>query len=90
MAQKALMVDVAFALSQAWFILLLSLAATALLFPLVFLGSFLYDWMLDKYEKTPKVLLMLLVTFLGVATAITLVEIYLEFTLPLALKSAAP
>ena len=48
------MVDVAFIASQAWVIFLLSLAATALLFPLVFLGSFLYDSLLQKYRKTPK------------------------------------
>ena len=84
------MVELSFVLSQAWFIFLLSLAASALLFPIVFLGSFVYDMLVDRYEKTPKVLLLLFVTFLGVLVAVTLVEIYLEFTLPLALKSAAP
>ncbi len=84
------MVDVAFVASQAWFIFLLSLAATALVFPLVFLASFVYDSLLEKYKKTPKVLLMLFVTFLAVLVAVTLVEIYLEFTLPLVWKSAAP
>ena len=84
------MVELAFVASQAWFLFLLSLAATAGVFPLVFLASFFYEMLLDKYPKTPKILLMLLVTFLGVFAALTLVEIYLEFTLPLALSGPNP
>lgn len=84
------MVDLLALQTQGWFIFLFSLAVTALVFPIVFLGSFVYDLLVEKYEKTPKVLLMLLVTFLGVLVAVTLLEFYLEFTLPLALQNATP
>ncbi|MBU1197146.1 hypothetical protein KJ765_01390 [Candidatus Micrarchaeota archaeon] len=84
------MVDVSLVLSQAWFILLFSLAVTALIFPIVFLAGFAYDMLLERYKKIPKVLLMLVVTFLGVLAAVTLLEIYLEFTLPLAFGNRLP
>ncbi|MFH1107129.1 MAG: hypothetical protein V1787_04505 [Candidatus Micrarchaeota archaeon] len=78
------MADLSFYLSQAWFVFLLSLAVTALVFPLVFILSFVYDALAEKYDKTPKILLMALVTFVGVLIAVLAVEIYLEFTLPFA------
>ncbi|MEK6954481.1 MAG: hypothetical protein AABX01_05710 [Candidatus Micrarchaeota archaeon] len=79
------MADLTFMLSQGWLIFLLSVVATFLVFPLVFLMSFFYDWLANKYEKAPKVILMLIVTFVSVFIAVLLIEIYLEFTLPFAL-----
>lgn len=80
------MVTLEFALSQLWLIFLLSVVATFILFPLIFLMSFFYDHLVNKYEKAPKVILMLIATFVGIFIAILLIEIYLEFTLPFALS----
>ncbi|MFH1750323.1 MAG: hypothetical protein ABH863_01445 [Candidatus Micrarchaeota archaeon] len=82
------MVTLAFALSQLWLIFLLSVVATFLVFPLVFLMSFFYDYLVEKYEKAPKVVLMLIITFIGVFLAVLAIEVYLEFTLPYALSPA--
>ena len=69
-------------LSQAFFILLFAAFVTVLVFPLVFVTSFLYDYLTGRYEKTPKVLIMLFVTFTASVTAIALIEVYLGYTLP--------
>ena len=79
------MVELSFIFSQVWLIFLISLVTTFVIFPLIFLMPFFYDYLEKKYEKSPKVLLMLITTFIGVLIAITLIEIYLEFTLPFAL-----
>lgn len=79
------MVALSFALSQLWLIFLIALVVAFVIFPLVFVMSLLYDYLAEKYEKTPKVLIMLFVTFVAAFIAILLIEIYLEFTLPLAL-----
>ncbi|MEK6843033.1 MAG: hypothetical protein AABY04_00955 [Candidatus Micrarchaeota archaeon] len=79
------MVELSFIFSQVWLIFLISLVTTFVIFPLIFLMTFFYDYLEKKYEKSPKVLLMLITTFIGVLIAITLIEIYLEFTLPFAL-----
>ena len=50
--------------------------------------AFLYEWLQNKYEKTPKIVLMALVTFLAVLIAMTLVEIYLEYELPAVISTA--
>jgi len=51
------------------------------IFPLVFLLSFVYDAMCGKWEKTPRILLMLLCTFLGVLAAALMVYFYLGASL---------
>lgn len=76
------MVDISALLPHVWFILLLSLIASLLVFPLVIIGSFLYDYLVKRHEKTPKVLIMLVVTFVMVAIVITLLEVYFGYTLP--------
>ncbi len=82
------MADLAFYLTQLWFVFLLSVAVTAVIFPLVFLMGFAYDGLADRYEKVPKILLMLLCTFFGVFLALLAVELYLEFSLPALLSPA--
>lgn len=82
------MVEVSTLVTHAWFALLLSLVATLAIFPLVFLMAFLYDFLEKKYEKAPKVLLMLITTFVGTAIAVLLIEAYLSYTLPEVLSSA--
>ena len=74
--------DITFWLSQLWFLFLLSAVATMLIFPIVFLTTFVYDALIEKYKKTPKILIMLVCTLLAVFVVLFLVEIYLEFTLP--------
>jgi len=68
---------------------LLSLAASIVIFPLVFIMSFFYDWLCDKYEKTPKILLMLLSTVIGVLAAAIIIYLYVGFTLQQILAAAA-
>ncbi len=68
---------------------LISLATAVVLFPLVFLMSFFYDWLSEKYEKTPKILLMFLTTAIGVLAAAILLYLYVGFTLQQILASAA-
>ena len=80
--ETTLMADLAFYATQVWFVFLLSVGVTAVIFPLVFLLSFAYDSLAQKYEKLNKVLLMLACTFVGVFVALLAIELYLEFTLP--------
>ncbi|NYZ77912.1 hypothetical protein H0N96_00740 [Candidatus Micrarchaeota archaeon] len=68
---------------------LISLATAVVIFPLVFIMSFFYDWLSEKYEKTPKILLMLLTTVIGVLAAAIVIYLYLGFTLQEILASAA-
>lgn len=68
---------------------LLSLAAAIVIFPLVFIMSFFYDWLSEKYEKTPKILLMLLSTVIGALAAAIIIYLYVGFTLQQILAAAA-
>ncbi len=76
------MVDISALIPHVWFILLLSLIVSLLAFPLVIIGSFLYDYLVKRHEKTPKVLIMLVVTFLITVILVTLLEVYFGYTLP--------
>lgn len=69
-------------LTQAWFVLILSIAATILVFPLVFFMSFIHSLLKKRFKNTPEILLMLFTTFVGVLVAVVLIEIYLDYTLP--------
>ena len=76
------MVDISALVPHVWFILLLSLIGALLVFPLVIIGSFLYDYLVKRHEKTAKILLMLVVTFIMTVIVVTLLEIYFGYTLP--------
>lgn len=76
------MAELAFYATQLWFVFLLSVGVTALIFPLVFVMSFVYDYIAERHDKANKILLMLLCTFVGVFLAVLAIEVYLEFTLP--------
>ena len=60
--------------------LLFTIAVTLAVFPLVFVMSFLYDLMKKSWKKTPEILLMIIVTFIGALVAVVLLEIYLGYT----------
>jgi Co/Zn/Cd efflux system component len=60
-----------------------------LIFPIVFLMSFLYESLEKKHEKTPKILLMLTVTFAGVFIAFFVIYLYVGFTLTQVLAAFA-
>ena len=63
-------------------LLLLYVAIAALVaFPLVFLMSFVYDALCERWQKSPKILLMLLCTFIGVLAASLLLYFYLGASL---------
>ncbi len=68
-------------LSQVWFVFLFSLIAALVVFPLVVTASFLYESLVDKYRKTPKILLMLVSTFVATLVAVVVIELYLGFAL---------
>jgi len=68
----------------------LSAAATIVIFPIVFLMSFVYDWLVEKHERTPKVLLMLLCAFIGVLVFALIAYAYVGVTLQEALAASAP
>jgi len=68
---------------------LISLATAIIIFPLVFITSFFYDWLCEKYEKTPKILLMLLTTIIGVFAATIITYLYIGFTLQQILANIA-
>jgi len=66
-----------------------ALALSAMIFPIVFLMSFAYESLEKKHEKTPKILLMLFVTFLGVFIAFLAIYFYVGFTLTQVLATFA-
>ncbi len=76
------MVDVASLVSQGWFVLLLSVILSLLVFPLVVLMSFLYDSLAKKNSKTSKISLMLACTFIGTLIVVLLLEVYFGYSLP--------
>ena len=76
------MVDLSAIATQAWFVILLSLIIALLVFPLVVVTAFLFDYLAKRHEKTPKILLMLACTFVGVLIAVVILEIYFGYTLP--------
>lgn len=65
-----------------WLLFLLSLIVSALAFPIVFVFSFVYESLSDKYRKTPRILLMAVVTFLAVFATLAFLELYAGVTLP--------
>lgn len=68
-------------ITHAWTLVLFSLVGSAFAFPLVFILSFVYDALTSHFEKTPKILWMFIVTFIGILIAAALVETYLGFTM---------
>ena len=84
------MVDLSTVVSHAWFIVLLSLIASLLVFPLVIIGAFLYDYLTAHNSKTPKILIMLICTFVATLITITLLEVYFGYTLGQVFSGTAP
>ncbi len=68
---------------------LISVAATIVIFPIVFLTTLVYDWLCERYERTPKFLFMLLCTFIGVLLFALLLYAYIGVTLQEVLQSTA-
>lgn len=75
------MVELASLVSEFWLILLISLIVSALAFPIVFVFSFVYESLADKYRRTPRILLMALCTFLAVFAVFVVLELYVGITL---------
>ncbi len=80
--KTTIMVDVSAFLTQAWFVLLFSLIVSLLAFPLVVVFSFVYDYLEKRHAKTPKILWMLICTFLATLVTVVIIEFYLGYTLP--------
>ena len=68
--------------TEAKLLLMLALMLGTVAFPLVFLLSFVYDWLAGKYSKLPKILLLYLVTVFGIFVALWIIEWYLGVTIP--------
>jgi hypothetical protein len=63
-------------------LLILAFAIALVLFPLVFLTSFLYEYLAKKWEKSvPKILVMFLCTLIASFAALLAFEIYSGFVL---------
>lgn len=75
------MVDFTALLSQAWFVLLLSLIVSLLAFPLVIIGAFCHDYLAKHHPKAPQIAIMLFSTFVAVLVAVTILELYFGATL---------
>ncbi len=63
-----------------WPLFLLSMMVGAAVFPLALLCSGIYGYLTSRFEKTPKILLFLVVTLLGTLLAITAAYLYLDAT----------
>jgi ATP/ADP translocase len=68
---------------------LASAAATIIIFPIVFAMTIVYDWLVERNERTPKFLFMLLCTFLGVLLFAVLLYWYVGSTLQEVIASTA-
>lgn len=75
------MIEISGLLTQGWFIFLLSTILSLAIFPLVIVFSFVYEKLETKYSKTPKVLLMLICTFLATLVLVVILEFYFGSTL---------
>ena len=62
------------------FVLVSSVVAGFVIFPIVFLLSYYYEKLEKKHPKTPKILLMLFCTILGALVAEILIYLYLKYT----------
>ncbi len=68
------MAELSAILNDAWLLFLISIITTLVIFPIAFLSTFVYDSLQKSYPKTPKILLMIITTFVG--TFITLLLLY--------------
>ncbi len=60
---------------QVWLLLLLAVIVSLILFPIVFVTSFVYEALSKKYSKTPKVLWMLLCIFVATFAVLLVIEL---------------
>ncbi len=67
----------------------ISAVATVVIFPIVFLMTLVYDWLCERYERTPKFLLMLLCAFIGVLVFALIAYAYVGLTLQQVLVQGA-
>ncbi|MBI5229670.1 hypothetical protein HY991_06180 [Candidatus Micrarchaeota archaeon] len=84
------MADLNFLLSEAFFILLFAIVLTVMVFPFVFVMSFIYSSLVQKYKKTPRIFLMILATFIGCLAAAMFIELYLGVSQILFLLGKTP
>ncbi len=66
--------------SDVFLIIAFSIVAALVVFPIVFLMAFYYSKLARDHPKTPKIMLMVLTTFLGVLLAVTGVYLYLKYS----------
>ncbi len=67
------------------FVAISSVVAGFIIFPIVFLLSYYYEKLEKKHPKTPKILLMLFCTILGVLVAEIIIYAYVKYSfLPVA------
>ena len=84
------MVEVVSLLTEAWLLFLLSLVVSAAVFPIVFVFSFIYDALVQKYRRTPRVLLMAVCTFIAVLLCLVFLELYVSVTIPEVVSALRP
>ena len=76
-AVKKMAFDVVSVAATLAFLLALAALLTCIVFPLVLVASFAYSSLAAAHEKTPKFVLMLLVTFATIFVVLAFLEIYL-------------
>lgn len=73
--------DLSLFLADLPLIALISAAASIVIFPVVFLMTLVYDWLIERYERVPKFLFMLSCTFVGVLLAALAIYAYVGIQL---------
>lgn len=71
--------------------ILLSISAVAglVISPVVFLMTFIYDWLHEKYKNLPPILILLICSILGVFVGILVVYAYIKLTVKVPIESLA-
>lgn len=64
-------------LGEAGVLALFAVALGIVVFPLVLVMSFFYDFLVKKYEKIPKFVFMLACCIIGAFIALVIIELYL-------------
>ncbi|MBI4360558.1 hypothetical protein HY572_02170 [Candidatus Micrarchaeota archaeon] len=76
--------------SALWPLFLISVMVGVPAFVLVFAFSFVYAYLVKRFEGVPKIFWMLFCTVLGTFVALVLLYVYLDVTLGQFLDSVAP
>jgi hypothetical protein len=89
-AGRLLMAELEAFLASAWALFLAAVLFSLIAYPFVFTGHLLYEWLVRKYEETPKFLLLALATFITMLLGLILLEQYLGASVAQTAAELAP